>query len=477
MQRLPPDRTIRRNPSAWSVAARVRSRYVVRETNPESGTQVIDFFARDANFWHRMGRAAVIGTIAGVATMAFTQIVRIGTDLIWPEDIDYGWLGGDWWWLAILGATGLIVGIMRRYLPVDDLNGSLTIIQESHVDRSTALPAIAISIVSLVGGASLGPFDGGVRSGASIGDWYSTIRGLPDREREVDTLSGISASLGGLLTAPVLATLLTTELRWPERRSLYRVLLPGLTASIFGFAVFFAIVGDTFLGVFALPSFEVRFWHFGLGVILGVVAAALSWLLGVTVYTIRRWVLPLTNSQVARASSGGLVLGLIAAVFPLTLASGKVQLGVAIDSAGELGAVFLVAVVFAKIVAVAISLTTGFIGGPVMPTLFIGGAAGLAVHAMFPDIPIALAFSCMLVAVPGVSVGAPFSMIFLAALTVGIGAVETVPAGIAVLTAYTLNSGVGWFGLPAERAVVDIDDIHVQTELFEMGADLDTEDE
>ena len=434
---------------------------------------MIDFFARDRNFWFRMGRAVVIGTLAGLATLAFTQIVRIGTDLVWPEDIDNGWLGGEWWWLAILATTGLIVGVMRSLLPVDDLNGSLTIIQESSVDRSTALPALAISIVSLIGGASLGPFDGGVRSGATIGDWYSSIRGLSDREKEVNTLSGISASLGGLLTAPVLATLFTTELRWPEKRALYRVLLPGLTASIFGFVVFFAIVGDTFLGVFALPGFDVRLWHFGLAVILGVVAAALSWLLGITVYTIRRWVLPLTNSQVVRATIGGLALGFIAVAFPLTIASGKIQMAVAIDSAQTLGAVLLVGVVLAKIVAVAISLTTGFIGGPVMPTLFIGGTAGLAIHTMFPDIPIALAFSTMLVAVPGVSIGAPFSMIFLSALTVGIGAVETVPAGIAVLTAYTLNSGVGWFGLPVEKAVVDIDDIHVQSELFELGAELD----
>jgi H+/Cl- antiporter ClcA len=449
---------------------------MLASVNPSGGLKVIDFFARDPNFWHRMGRAVVVGTLAGVATMAFTQIVRMGTDLVWPGDIDYGWLGGEWWWIAILGATGLIVGIMRFFLPVDDLNGSLTIMQESHVDRSTALPAIAISIVSLIGGASLGPFDGGVRSGATIGDWYASIRGLSDREKEVDTLSGISASLGGLLTAPVLATLFTTELRWPERQALYRVLLPSLTASIFGFAVFFAIVGDTFLGVFALPGFEVRLWHLGLAVILGVLAAALSWILGMTVYTIRSWILPLIGSQVVRATFGGLVLGLIAIAFPLTIASGKTQLGVAIEGAEQLGAVLLIAVVFAKIVAVAISLTTGFIGGPVMPTLFIGGTAGLAVHTMFPDIPIALAFSTMLVAVPGVSIGAPFSMIFLAALTVGIGAVETVPAGIAVLTAYTLNSGMGWFGLPVEKAVVDIDDIHVQSELFEMGADLDPED-
>ncbi len=436
-----------------------------------------DYFARDRVFWHRLGRAVIIGALAGAAALVFTQIVRIGTELIWPEEIDYGWLGGELWWLGLLGLTGLVVGVLRVALQVpDDLRGSLGIIQEAQVDRTFALQAIGISVVSLVGGASLGPFDGGVRSGATIGDWVATMRKLPEREREVDTLSGINGSLGALLTAPILATLFATELRWPEQRDRFRVLLPGLTAAIFGFAVMFAIVGDTFLGVFELPGYDVELWHFGLAVLLGFVAAILSWLLGLTVFTIRRWIVPLLPNQVLRATVGGLALGGIAILFPLTIASGKGQLGVAIDNVEELGAALLIAVVAAKIVAVAVSLTTGFIGGPVMPALFIGGTAGLAVHALFPDIPIALAFSCMLVAVPGVSIGAPFSMVFLAALTVGVGAVETSPAAVAVLTAYTLTSGLGWFGISVDHAVVDIDEVSVQGELFDVGGEVEADD-
>jgi H+/Cl- antiporter ClcA len=248
-------------------------------------------------------------------------------------------------------------------------------------------------------------------------------------------------------------------------------LLPALVAATAGFVVFFAVVGDTFLGVFALPSYDVQLWHLGLAVIFGIVAAALSWLLGFTVYMIRRWMLPLVTNQIVRATLGGVALGAIAVVLPLTLASGKGQLSVAIAQVETLGALLLVAVVLGKIVAVAISLTSGFIGGPVMPTLFIGGSAGLAIHAFFPDIPIAMAFSTMLVAVPGVSIGAPYSMMFLAALTVGIGAVETLPAAIGVLTAYLLTSGLGWFGLPVDKTIVDIDEVNVQTELFDVGVD------
>jgi len=429
-----------------------------------------ELFARDRSFWLAMGRAVIIGTIAGAATLAFTQLVRLGTGLVWGSDIDYSFMGGKWWWLAILTGTGITVGLLRLLLHVpDDLEGSLTILRDSSINRDSALSAIAISVVSLVGGASLGPFDGGIRSGAMVGDWYATIRKLPDEDRDSSLLSGINGSLGGLLTAPILATLMVTELRWPDRATYYRFLLPGFTAAVFGFAVSFAIIGDTFLGVFALPGYEIEPWHLALGVVLGIGAAILSWLLGLTVFVLRRWVVPVLRNSVVRSTTGGLALGLIAVAFPLTIASGKSQLGVAITDVEKLGVALLIAVLFAKILAVGISLTTGFIGGPVMPTLFIGGTAGLVVHAMFPDIPIALAVSAMLVAVPGVSIGAPFTMIFLAALTVGLGAVETVPAAIAVLTAYTLHAGLGWFGLPIDDAVVDIDDLTVQAELFEIG--------
>ena len=429
-----------------------------------------DLFARDRVFWLTVGRAVIIGTLAGAATLAFTQIVRFGTEFVWGTDIDYTFMGGKWWWIALLGGTGLLVGLLRSGLHVpDDLEGSLTIVQNGDIDRDSALQAIAVSAVSLIGGASLGPFDGGIRSGAMVGDWYAKIRNVPDDQHESTVVSGINGSLGGLLTAPFLATLMVIEFRWPDRKQYYRTLIPGFTAATFGFMLNFAILGDTFLGVFALPSYEIELWHFPLAVLLGFAAATLSWLLGLTVFALRWWVVPFLRNPVLRSTIGGLALGFIAVAVPLTIASGKSQLSAAIADFETLGIAILLLVVFAKILAVGISLTTGFIGGPVMPTLFIGGSAGLAVHAMFPEIPIALAVSAMLIAVPGVSLGTPFTMMLLAVLTVGIGAVETVPAGIAVLTAYTLTAGLGWFGLPTEQVVVDIDDSSVQSELFEVG--------
>jgi H+/Cl- antiporter ClcA len=240
--------------------------------------------------------------------------------------------------------------------------------------------------------------------------------------------------------------------------------------SVFGFFVVWSFVGTTFLDIFAVPSYDLEIWHFGVAVGLGVIGAFLARLLGAAVFLIRGWTTRITNT-IVRAAIGGLAIGVIAVAFPLTLGSGKAQLTEMIAGADTLGAWMLVAVVFAKIATMAISLATGFIGGPVMPTLFIGGAAGVATHAIIPDLPIALTLSCLLVAVPGASIKAPFSMALLASLTVGVGSVAVAPAGVAVLTAYLLTTGLGMFSrlLPGKtKDPGDPDNISYQEELFEM---------
>jgi H+/Cl- antiporter ClcA len=169
-----------------------------------------------------------------------------------------------------------------------------------------------------------------------------------------------------------------------------------------------------------------------------------------------------------RGALGGLTIGVIGVLLPLTLASGKEQLSVATADVGKLGAGLLILVVLGKILAMAVSLATGFIGGPVMPTLFIGGTTGIAIHLLFPGLPIALTFSSMLVAVPGTSIRAPFTMLLLAVLTVGVGAADAAPAGLAVITAYVMTAGLGLFGISAGTSVEAAEDATVtfRSQLF-----------
>lgn len=432
-----------------------------------------DYFARDRAFWIPVLNAVPIGLMAGGAGLAFTWTVGRATNWLWADEVDNSFLGGDLWWLPVTVAAGLLVGAMRTWLRVPaDPDGALGIITAARVDKRSAVPMILVSFVSLVGGASLGPFDAGTRSGAAIGDWWSDRVGADTPTRRLNTLVGVNGGVGGLLTSPVIGTLFVTELNPPEGSERYsRVVIPSLTGSVFGFFVVWSFAGATFLEIFAVPGFDVEIWHFGVAVILGVVAALISRLLGATVFVVRSWVTRIPNT-IIRAGTGGFVIGLLAVCFPLTLGSGKAQLPEMISQAEDLGAWVLLGVVAAKLVAMAVSLGTGFIGGPVMPTLFLGGSAGLAAHVIVPDLPVALTLSCLLVAVPGASIKAPFSMALLAALTVGVGPIQAAPAAVAVVTSYLITTGLGLLAgiLPGKTSdPADPANVSYQQILFELG--------
>lgn len=434
---------------------------------------VTERFARDRSFWLPVLYAVPIGLMAGGVGLLFTWAVGRATNWLWPSEVDNDFLGGELWWVAVTIAAGLTVGSLRRVLPVPaEPKGALESIAVGHVDQRSAVPLILVSFVSLVGGASMGPFDAGTRGGGAVGEWFSDRIGADDETRRINTLTGMNGAIGGLLTSPFLATLLLTELRSPESGArYYRVVTPGLVGSLFGFFVVFSFVGATFLDVFAVPSYEVEYWHFAVAVLLGAMAAFLSRLLGATVFVLRGSFARIPN-PIMRAGVGGLAVGLIAVCFPLTLGSGKAQLPEMIDQGAELGGWVLVGVVLAKILAMGVSLATGFIGGPVMPTLFVGGAAGVAAHVIVPDLPIAFSLSCMLVAVPGASIKAPFSMALLAALTVGVGPIAVAPAGVAVVTAYLLTTGLGLFSRLLPGKTSDPEDpanVSYQQQLFELG--------
>ncbi len=135
--------------------------------------------------------------------------------------------------------------------------------------------------------------------------------------------------------------------------------------------------------------------------------------------------------------------GIVGVALPLTLFTGTDQLTTVIHDGAALGAGLLIAVVFAKILVFAICEATGFIGGPFLVMLFIGGTAGVTTHLLIPGLPEGFAFTAMFAALPAALVSAPFSLILLGALTTQIGTLQIAPVAVAVLTAYLFVSGSG----------------------------------
>ena len=87
---------------------------------------------------------------------------------------------------------------------------------------------------------------------------------------------------------------------------------------------------------------------------------------------------------VLRGLLGGLGMGIIGALLPLTLFSGEEQTADLIVHAAEIGVVMLIVLGLAKLFATSLLLATGWKGGYIFPIMFAGVALGLAVNLVFP---------------------------------------------------------------------------------------------
>ena len=399
---------------------------------------------RMREFWVLVGYAALLGAITGLIAYVFIAIVDWATDLLWPETTEYGFLEGEPWWILLMGAAGLTVGILRRLLRVHAvIPGLFEEIDERRVEPRYVPRRVLVSFVSLIGGASVGPEAALASMGGGLGTLVSNRFGLAPQMSATNTLSGMAGAFGGFFAAPMLSAILVVEASAEGGRERFVVrAATTLIASSAGFAVYFALAQTTFVDVYEVPPYPLELWHFLVAVPLGVLAALIAGLFGLTVGVVRRITARFRQQREVLATIGGLALGVIAVAFPLTRFSGAGELGVLLDHAPQLGAGLLIAIALAKIVAVALSFGTGFYGGPIFPLIFIGGATGLAIHALIPGIPEGLAVIVFFAAVPGAAASIPFTLTFLAALTLTIASpVEAAPAAIGTAVSYAIFTG------------------------------------
>jgi chloride channel protein, CIC family len=416
-------------------------------------------FTRERRFWRITGWAAVFGLVMGGVGILWLLVVEKLPQELWGAPAHNDFAGGRWWWIPLATGFGLLVGLLRRWLTRAHQPDLFTEIGEAHVDHRVVPASVGVSAVSLMGGVSLGPEGGLGLLGGGLGDWVSQRTGADPETRRANTLTGMAGAFGGLFTAPLLGPLMIAEVSRPGRDRPVERLIPTVVASTLGFAVLYPVIGHTFLGLYQLPAYDLEVWHMFVAVGVGVMCAVVAVLTGVTMKLFARLAVPAEPNPVVLAAAGGLVIGLLAYLVPLTLFSGSANLEVIVDQGPALGVGLLIAAVLAKMITFAVSLSTGFIGGAVFPMLFIGGAAGMALHAIIPGIPAGLAVPAAMAAVPGAAVAIPFSLIAIVAFAVTVDPANVAPIGIAVLTSYLLVVGTGLAGEAQahddERATTD----------------------
>ena len=154
---------------------------------------------------------------------------------------------------------------------------------------------------------------------------------------------------------------------------------------------------------------------------------------------------------IVKSTLGGIVFGIVGVALPLTMFSGGDQLSSLLKGAGSLGMGLCIAILIAKMLTCAVSQGSGFVGGPIFPSLFIGGTAGIIVHQLIPGVPLGLAFSCLLTAVLGSLAAAPLSMVVMASFLTRGGALQTAPVLITVVTTFLTVDGAKYLWRAADK--------------------------
>ena len=394
--------------------------------------------------WYRqlLVIAAAMGLVIGLLGLVYLGITGELTTRVFGDPRIDAW-SGDWWWIPFTAAGGLLAAAVRAWWKIpEQVPGGVAVIESGRVDHRVAASWVGLAAISAIAGASLGPSFALVMIGGGLGSWIASRRWPGDEAARLDaTLAGISGGFGGAFTSPGLGTLIVSELAPTPKDRYIEGILPQLIAATVAFAVFYGVVGTTFLNSFAVPVDDFASSHLLIGLVLGLVSSLIMIVFVIIVKLMQLAATKLPNA-LARGVVGGALVGLIAFALPLTVGAGNDQLTTVIDESASISIWLLVAVLVGKMLAMAISLAAGFIGGNVLPMLFVGGTAGVVVHLMFPDVPYAIAVGCMLAAVPGATIKAPIGLTFIAVLAVGLGPLTAAPVVIAVATAYLTTASV-----------------------------------
>jgi H+/Cl- antiporter ClcA len=296
---------------------------------------------------------------------------------------------------------------------------------------------VLVSLVSLVAGASLGPEAALLTVAVALGNVLAKRAGRAELAR-LFGMSGIGSLLSGLLGSPLAPAVMTLEVSKHTGRNLYAFLVPVLVASVAGLLTFDAILGGPLLEI-DLPAYAgVEVAH----VLEALAVAAAGAIAGMAVvavfHVVRRAFRPLEGRTIAKATLGGVGIGLVALVAgEETLFSGEHELEVLLGDPEAYGLGALVLILGGKILAFALSLETGFRGGRIFPVLFIGATVGFVSNELFDWIPLTVAVAC---GMAGAAVALMRLPVFVTLLVAFFAAPATVPLIVlAAVVGYVLT--------------------------------------
>jgi len=295
-----------------------------------------------------------------------------------PEAVISSW--GLWLIPVVTTLGGLLSGfLVYTFAPEAEGHGTDAAVEAFHFKGGKIRPIVPLikaisSAITIGSGGAAGREGPTAQISVGVGSIISDILRLPDEERRILVLAGMAAGLAAIFRSPLGMAIFAVEILYSGMAFETEALIYSIIASVVAYAVNGLFVG--WLPIFLFPE-SVHFTrpielggYAALGIAAGIVGAVEPPIF----YGMRDAFKSLRVPNHVKPAIGGLLLGLLALVFPEVLSTGYGWIQKAMT--GNYVGGFLIYLALIKIVAMSLTISSGGSGGVFGPNVYIGGMLG-----------------------------------------------------------------------------------------------------
>lgn len=325
---------------------------------------------RTQNFLKWLVFSIIVGVLVGFIGIAFHYALEWANDLRLKHQ----------WILFLIPLAGVIIVWFYHVAKMADDKGTNFILISIRTDEDITLktaPLIFIStVLTHLFGGSAGREGAALQLGASVSDKLARALHLNSHDKKIVTMCGMAAAFSAVFGTPVSAAVFSMEVI-SVGIMYYAAFVPCMIASSVAYVLSKALgVHSLAFDLLGIPT--VNIIDLLRVTVLGMLCAGLSWLfcyvLKGTAKLYKRY---LPNQYVRVVVGGLLVIGATAAVGSMDYnGAGNAVIFKALGGQVFWGAFLL------KILFTALTLGSGYKGGEIVPTFFVGATFGCAIGGL-----------------------------------------------------------------------------------------------
>jgi len=398
----------------------------------------------------RIWMVVFIGFVAILFTIIWLSVWLYLQDIIWSNDFV---INNRWMIPLLVILFSLMVGLCVKYLRAPTvIKGSMSeSLEEEQTDYRTFLGTLLSSFFSLLSGATVGPEGPLGFLIREITAWFEEKLKLAKETWLGYSIAALASAYNGIIGNPIFTAVFVTEVS-PKKNLSF--LIWNLLAGVIGFLVYLFLGFQSFLGVTQFPLIDqVNLVYIAYAIIFGALGAFLAIFIALWFQFFDKVMSRFKDKVIQRILIAGAIIAIVVYFVPQVMFSGEDQIHEIIADYAQYGIWMLLLFALLKVILFSLSFKSGYLGGPIFPTLFTCTMLALALSLAFPSVPIVILVLCIEAAAVSLALNAPLTSILLVTVVASTGSVNEFLIGLIVLaTVVSIIIGAGIKRLMSDRA-------------------------